>query len=444
MTTDLTTPRATVAALLQDVHVLMANMQTAAEQLQHWLNATATDRAAAPAPVLVAPAAPVPAPAPAKRGRKPKDKHPVLEALTRMAKSWTTRSDIQDLVVLITPGSVQSLPSARVCWSYPCNTGLDRGRAAVSGRELLDVLKRAGSGATLTASDDGVFLQVEGDVAVRLRAQGTYTPEAWDEHAASLARRPPATVLSRGTWSKVTCDDIVTVSRVCGKDPTRTHLGHVLLDDTTSFAVATDGHRLEARPISHEGARLLMPAVAMSALATCEGAVFWEANADYIRVIDADGVAFTCLRGTETFPDWQRVMPRADIGHKVLGFSVDREALLLRSKVKPTTTPHWICQVIGSELHVEERGNDGLTKFTLPVTILNHPEQHTGRFGLDYTYVRDLCEGYESRTISLFIEDQLSPILCSRATSYESAAALDNYGPTTTHIIMPVRVPEEK
>lgn len=66
--TDLTNPRATVAALLQDVHVLMANMQTAAEQLQHWLNATATDRAAAPAPVLVAPAAPAPASPPRGSG----------------------------------------------------------------------------------------------------------------------------------------------------------------------------------------------------------------------------------------------------------------------------------------------------------------------------------------------------------------------------------------
>ena len=446
--TDLTNPRATVAALLEDVHALMHNMQTAADKLQHWLNATADLPVAAlpPAPVLPAPLpAPVQVaavPTPAKRGRKPKEKHPVLEALTRMAKGWAGRAELVDTVVLVTPLGIRTLPVSKVYWYFPCNTGLPDGqRAAVSGRELLDVMKRAGAQATLTASADGMYLQVEGDVSVRLRAQGAFTPDSWDEQEPHLESRPPRKVLAHGVWTKVTCDDIVLASRLCSTDITRTNLNHVLVDPA-GHAVATDGHRLEVRPITHDGERLLVPASIMPVLATCESSVFWEVSAAHIRLIDADGVSFTFPRCTDAFPAWQHVMPKTGRGDKVFAISVDREALLLRTKVKPSgRLPHWHCQLIGNELQVEEHGADGATKFTIPVEVLHRPgDECLPRFGLDFTYVRDMCEGYDSKYITLFVEDQFAPVLCSRARDYESAAAMDNYGPTTTHIIMPVRI----
>jgi len=448
--TDLTNPRATVSALLHDVHVLMANMQTAADKLQHWLNATADLPVAAlpaapvlpaPLPAVPVPVAAAPAPAPARRGRKPKEKHPVLEALTRMAKGWVGRADLIDTVVLVTELGIRTLPASKVYWNFPCNTGLPDGqRAAVSGRELLDVMKRAGVNAQLTASSDGQWLQVDGDVVVRLRSQGAFTPDAWDAQAPHLEHRPPQRVLSKGQWTKVTCDDIVLAARVCSKDSTRPNLNHVLVDPA-GHAVATDGHRLEVRPITHDGERLLVPSSIMPVLATCDGAVFWEASAAHVRVIDADGVSFTFPRSTDAFPAWQNVMPKTGRGDKVFALSVDREALLLRTKVKPSGLPHWHCQLVGSELQVEERGVDGATKFTIPVEVLHRPgEECLPVFGLDFTYVRDMCEGYDSKYITLFIEDQFAPVLCSRARDYEHAAAMDNYGPTTTHIIMPVRV----
>ena len=425
MTTDLTTPRATVAALLQDVHVLMANMQTAAERLQHWLNATATDRAV-PAPVLVAPAPAAPAPAPVKRGRKPKDKHPVLEALTRMAKGWTARAEAQDLTVIVTPGHIKTLPAAKICWDIPCNTGLTSSGAAVNGRELLDVMKRAGSHATLTASADGGSLQIEGDVVVRLRAQGQFTPEAC----------PPRPVLAQGQWDKATCAAIITASSVCSRDLTRPNLNHVLLNK--GFAVATDGHRLDVRPIDHDGEALLVPALIMPVLATCEGSVSWEAGAEHISIVDADGVSFTVARGTEPFPAWRHAMPKAGNGSKTFALSIEREILHQRSKVKPTGLPHWHCHLIDNELQVEERGVDGATKFTIPVSVLERPDgdRCLPRFGLNYTYVRDMCESGDSKYITLFIEDQFTPILCSTAVAYENAVSLND----PAHVIMPVRL----
>jgi hypothetical protein len=436
--TDLTNPRATVAALLEDVHALMNNMQTAAAKLQHWLNATA----AAPAATVVVPvvAAPVPAPvvvAPAKRGRKPKEKHPVLEALTRMAKGWPAKTDLADTVVLLTPTHICTLPNAKVYWDYPCNTGLTSGRAAVSGRELLDVMKRAGAHAQLTASADSQSLQVEGDVAVRLRAQGGFTADTWDEQAASLQHRPPTKVLAHGVWSRATYEAAVAASSVCSKDATRSTLTNVLFDKE-GYAVATDGHRLDVRPIHHDGESLLVPASVMPVLATCESSVFWEVNATHIRLIDADGVAFTFPRSTEQFPNWRHVMPSKD--NTTFAISVDREALLLRTKVKPAGLPYWHCHLIDNELQVEEHGVDGATKFTIPVNVLERPDgdRCLPRFGLNYTYVRDMCEGSNSRYITLFVEDQLAPILCTPGTavSYEHAVSLNE----PVHIIMPVRI----
>jgi hypothetical protein len=435
--TDMTAP---VAALLQDLHALINKAQATADQLQYWLNAASSTAAApvpAAAPVVAAPvvAAPVVA-APAKRGRKPKEKHAVLEALTRMAKGWPAKTDLADSVVLLTPDRIRTLPNAKIYWDYPCNTGLTSGRAAMSGRELLDVMKRAGANAQLTASADSQSLQVEGDVTVRLRAQGGFTADAWDEQAASLQHRPPTKVLAHGVWSRATCEAAVAASSVCSKDATRPTLTNVLFDKA-GYVVATDGHRLDVRPIHHDGESLLVPASVMPVLATCESSVFWEVSDTHIRLIDADGVAFTFPRSTEQFPNWRHVMPRKD-NTETFAISVDREALLLRSKVKPAGLPYWHCHLIDNELQVEEHGVDGATKFTLPVSVLERPDgdRCLPRFGLNYTYVRDMCEGSDSKYITLFVEDQLAPILCSTAVTYGHAVSLN----APAHLIMPVRI----
>lgn len=439
--TNLNDPRIAVTALLHGVRSLMADMQAQADALQHWLNATAADRAEVPAPVLVGPA-PVPAaaPAPARRGRKPKEKHPVLEALLRMAKGWTGRADVQDLVVIVEPWGIRTLPNAKIYWDYRCETSLTRGRAAVSGRELLDVMKRAGANATLTASDDGLSLQVEGDVVVRLRAQGAYTPELWDEQDKFLPTFPPTTVAAQGEWSAALLAEVALAARIASKDTTRGNINTVLLDPA-GCAVATDGHRLEARPIEYTGAATLVPSYLAPVLASCTSAVTWQANPARLRISEAEGVSFTVALCRDSFPAWKHVMPSRNNAAMVFAIRVERELLHLRSKTKPATISHWYCQLTGPELQVEERGNGGdeTAKFSLPVQVLARPgDDCLPRFGLDYTYVRDMCEGSDSKYITLFVLDQYAPILCSSADTYEDA--LDMAGGAPVHIIMPVRI----
>lgn len=446
--TDLTNHRATVAALLQDVHALMNNMQAAALQLQYWLNATADlpDAALLPAPVLPAPlpAAPVPvaaAPAPAKRGRKPKQRNQMQVALETIIKSLPKRSlqhSTFDQVVLLDHSRLSCHGAATNVWAFEVGSGLDK-PVAVFHRDLLDALKRAGDEPTFAIEGD--YLLVSGAATTRVRINEAVGEEWPREHVF-----PPSA--AAGNMTPALIKAIEGAAEFASEDRTRFGITCVLLD--TQEVVGTDGHRLEHRlacvPENLKGVRI--DSISVKALAHFSNPEYVHDNEHLLLM---EGTMSLRLRlGTEVYPAWRRVVPGESEDSVRTSVTFDRQQLLgFISKCKSSMTGTAVLRLPGcvpagewvpEAVELDEPMVDSGARTKLKAFVVRPPlkqgkdEYQSLTVGVTPDYLTQALQSSDMQYVTLHILDEFAPLLISNDCDFAEARTADY------NVLMPKRI----